>query len=111
MAIFLKTSDPEALLKDFKKKIDSGAIETWSYDQDGDFTHTPPQWKHKAWLQPKIEGGELVFTILHPKDTKISTLVYALYHGRFIEAMLNHCDSLFTESSASAYPSRGDRIS
>lgn len=111
MAILFKTQDPNILLKDFKKKIDDGIIQTWSYDQDGDFTHTPDQWKNKAWLKPKTENGSLVLSIINPKNQSISSLIYAVYHGRFVESMLLHCDSLFSNADISAYPSKNDKIS
>ena len=41
MAVIVKTGDPAGLLKKIKKAIDDKHIETWSYDSDGDFTHTP----------------------------------------------------------------------
>lgn len=111
MAIIIKTTDANKLLSFFKKGIDEGKIVTWSYDQDGDFSHTPDQWKNKAWLRPQIKGGDLVLSILKPQNITISSLVYAVYHGRFIESMLNHCDQLFTDISATALPREGDRVS
>ncbi len=111
MAIHLKTTTPKKLLAAYKKAIDDGSVDTWSYDSDGDFTHTPDQWMRCAWLRPKIiERTELVLYILAPKETKISSVVYAVYHGRFIESMLTHCDKLFSEATASAMPESGDRI-
>lgn len=111
MAIILKTATPDKLLATFKKAIDDNRISTWSYDKDGDFTHTPDQWKNKAWLRPHIKAGQLVLTIINQKDTKISSLVYAVYHGRFIESVLHHCDTLFSDGTATALPSSEDRIS
>lgn len=111
MSILIKTSDPTGLLAVFKKGINNGTIVTWSYDQDGDFTHTPDQWKNKAWLRPSTASGELSFSIIGPKSTNLSSLVYAVYHGRFIEALLNHCDQLFTDAYATAMPTSKDRIS
>lgn len=111
MAIFLETKTPRKLLKAFKKAIDDRHIETWSYDKDGDFTHTPEQWARKAWLRPKvIENERLLLNILSPTDETVSTEVYAVYHGRFIEAMLAHCDSLFVEGKASSLPIDGDKV-
>jgi hypothetical protein len=43
MAIYFGTDDPDKLLFTFKKAIDEGHIATWSYDKDGDFTHTAAQ--------------------------------------------------------------------
>ena len=64
MAINFDTSDPYKLLADFKKAIGTKQVVTWSYDQDGDFTHTPEQWLRKAWLHPNITQGRLTYRIL-----------------------------------------------
>jgi hypothetical protein len=98
MAIYFDTKTPKKLLAAFKKAIDDGHIATWSYDKDGDFTHTAEQWVRRAWLHPEIkEGQTLSMFILAPQDAKISSEIYAIYHGRFIESMLRHCDALFSE--------------
>lgn len=111
MALHFKTTTPKKLLATYKKAIDDGHVATWSYDKDGDFTHTADQWVRKAWLRPKvIEGTELKFIILTPKDTEMSSVVYAVYHGRFIESMLSHCDKLFSQAYASAMPESGDVV-
>jgi hypothetical protein len=111
MAIYLKTTNPHKLLVEFKKAIDDQRVTTWSYDVDGDFTHTPDQWKNKSWLRPKEEAEHLALYIIGPKNTNISTEVYAIYHGRFIESMLVHCDKLFTSANATALPVTGrDRV-
>lgn len=111
MAIKFKTNTPKKLLAAFKKAIDDGHITTWSYDKDGDFTHTPDQWVKKAWLRPSIiEKEQLVLSIVPPIETEISSEIYAIYHGRFIEAMLRHCDSLFTDAIATATPQGRDDV-
>src|SRR6267142_1570402 len=98
MAIHFKTEKPKSLLAAYKKAIDDGHVTTWSYDAEGDFTHTAEQWNRKAWLRPKIqEGSALALYIIKPKDIKISSVIYSVYHGRFIESMLAHCDALFSE--------------
>jgi hypothetical protein len=109
MAIHFETKTPKKLLAAYKKAVDDGHVDTWSYDEDGDFTHTADQWNKKAWLRPNVEPGKkLVFYILKPKDADLSSAVYAVYHGRFIESMLRHCDELFSSSSVSAMPEDGD---
>lgn len=109
MALVFETSEPERLLNAFKRAIDDGRVATWSYDHEGDFTHTTAQWKNAAWLRPR-PGNPLKFNIMCPKDRPISSEVYAIYHGRFIESMLAHCDSLFRNVTATALPAQGDRI-
>ena len=111
MAVYFDTETPQKLLATFKKAIDDGHVDTWSYDKNGDFTHKPDQWKHKAWLRPKIvEGKTLIFSIIRPEGAKISSPVYAVYHGRFIESMLSHCDTIFVTARASALPKEGDLV-
>jgi hypothetical protein len=110
MAVHLITSTPKKLLAAYKRAIDEGRVQTWSYDSDGDFTHTADQWVRKAWLRPKvIEGERLTLFILAPREVVLTSAVYAVYHGRFIESALRHCDSLFTEARASSMPESGDR--
>ena len=111
MAIHFRTETPKKLLAAYKKAIDDGHIKTWSYDKDGDFTHTADQWINNACLRPKIvKGKELVLFILTPKEQKLSSEIYAIYHGRFIESLLRHCDKLFTTGHASAMPEQGDVV-
>lgn len=110
MSLSFTTANPQALLRAFTTGIDEGRIRTWSYDRDGDFTHTPDQWKNKAWLRPSIVAGALVFNIVKPQGINVSTEVYAVYHGRFLEAMLAHCDRLFSDGAASAMAQYGDII-
>ncbi len=111
MALYFKTNSPEKLLTEFKKAIKEGRITTWLYDQDGDFTHSPDQWKNQAWLRPKTEVGQLVLYIIGPQNTNITSEIYAVYHGRFIESMLAHCDNLFVDGIATAFPTGNDNIS
>jgi hypothetical protein len=110
MSIRITTVDANALLANIYKAIDDRKIVTWQYDKDGDFTHTAEQWRNKAWLRPKKETGALVLTIMPPKDVALSTEIYAIYHGRFIEAVLAHFDKQFSSAAASALPKDGDRV-
>jgi hypothetical protein len=111
MALRLLTSTPNKLLSTFKKAIDDGHVDTWSYDTSGDFTHTPGQWRNLAWLRPSVVDGEkLVFQIIRPKGANISTEVYAVYHGRFIESMIAHCNQIFTDARATPIADSDDLV-
>ena len=48
MAIRVATSQPQAVLAAIKRAIEQRHVETWAYDKDGDFTHTPTQWANKC---------------------------------------------------------------
>jgi hypothetical protein len=105
-----ETTDPSALLQRIRSAIDAGRIVTWSYDKDGDFTHTRDQWMNRAWLRPSKETNKLSFFIVPPKGEEISRVIYAVYHGRFIESVLSHCDDAFTYAVATAFPEGADRV-
>jgi hypothetical protein len=110
MSLAFNSANPGLLLATFKRKIDQKHVVTWSYDKDGDFTHETDQWRHKAWLRSEIQAGLLLLHIVRPNNSNVSREVYAIYHGRFIEAMLAHCDTLFSHASASALATSSDQI-
>jgi len=100
----------QGAIAEFKKAIDDKRVVTWAYDQDGDFYHMPQQWREKAWLRPTIyEGKTLTLNYLTRTGTALKE-DYAVYHGRFIESMLAHCDVLFTNATATALPTNRDRV-
>ncbi len=109
MAIVVTTSDPRLLLEAIKKGTKDRRIETWEYN-DGYFTHSPAQWRAQAFFRPNITGEGLVLNIIRPKDRNVSSEVYAVYHGRFIEMLLAHFDRMFDFSRASALASTGDLV-
>lgn len=104
------TSNPQGLLAAMKKAIDQGHVTTWKYDSDGDFTHTPDQWRGKAWLRPKVVAGELQFGILFPSGQQQTRLLYAVYHGRFIEMAMSHFDKSFGVAVGTALAKTPDVI-
>jgi len=102
MAITVRTGNPFGLLAALRKAIDDKHIQTWSYDAQGDFTHTPAQWSGKAWLRPSVGAGTLVFGLLGQKNVVMKKSVYGVYHGRFIEELLTHFDHRFSTAVATA---------
>ena len=108
MAVYVKTENASELLGKLKKAIDEDKIKTWKYDEDGDFFHSPDQWQYNGWLRPVTTEKYLVFGIICPKNESMSTLTYAVYHGRFIEMMLNNFDSDFDLIYASAQKTKYD---
>jgi hypothetical protein len=109
MAIIIETSQAADLLEKIKSAIVGGEIVTWAYDDDDDFTHTAKQWEYEAWLRPSIGKDRLTFYIVPPTTKVISTEIYAIYHGRFIESILAHFDSEFVQAYATAMPKGRDQ--
>jgi hypothetical protein len=110
MSVRIFCDDPERLLRDIREAIRNQSVETWEVDKDNDFTHSPSQWKNKAWFRPIVEDDRLVFKIMGQKSSKMSKATYGVYHGRFIEMLLTHFDSKFRRASATALPADGDSV-
>jgi hypothetical protein len=103
MAIQVDTVDPQGLLDAIYEAIDEGHIDTWTYDEDGDFIHDTPdqQWVGKAWLHP-VPGVTALTLNAVPSTDGLSEEAYAVYHGRFIEMLLAHFDKQFSDAKATA---------
>jgi hypothetical protein len=110
MAVNVQCSEPQELLNGIRKAIRDGSIETWLVDSDGDFTHAPTQWKHKAWFRPRVTDDRLIFNILAPRGTDMTRTVYGVYHGRLIEMLLTHFDLKFARACATALATTGDLV-
>lgn len=110
MAVIVHSSDPPAVLRAIRSAVSEGKIETWTIDADGDFTHSPEQWRRKAWFRAKVSDDRIIFNIFPPQKTVMGSVTYAVYHGRFIEMLLAHFDTKFARAVATALPSDGDRV-
>jgi hypothetical protein len=110
MAVRVFCSYPRRVLESISAKVRTGAIETWQIDDDGDFTHSPDQWKYLAWFRPVVEDDRIVFRILGRPGAVMSKATYGVYHGRFIEMLLTHFDVQFSRVTATALPAEGDII-
>lgn len=108
MALEICTSAPQRLLNRIKQLIDEKKIVTWQYDADGDFTHTPDQWRAQAWLRPRVELGKLRFGLLGKQGQVMTHAVYGVFHGRFVEMLATHVTDYFSDVSVSADKAQGD---
>jgi hypothetical protein len=88
MKLEIGVSRPKAFLNRIKAAIDDGTVATWSYDADGDFTHTPKQWVNKAWLRPSVDEteGTITLVVVHNTDATVK----GVYLGRFAEMLVSH---------------------
>lgn len=112
MSVIVKTKQPHRLVKRIKELIDNNEIDTWEYDSDGDFTHSPDQWHNHCWMHPHVTqaGEEVVFAIIGRIHFDITTTEYAVYHGRFIEMLLSHFDTMIRSAEATSMPTKYDII-
>lgn len=110
MAVRVLCDEPQKLLKKINAAVEDGTVGTWQIDDDGDFTHTPRQWIYQAWFRPAVLSKTLVFNIFGPASKQVSTTAYAIYHGRFVEMLLNHFDEDFSSAIATAMPEGDDSV-
>jgi hypothetical protein len=113
MAINVTTGNGQALLAAIYKAIDDKKVDTWRYETHGSvkyLTHCADQWDEKAWLKSTVQAPGLVLNIVKPKSTNISTVVYSVYHGRFIEMLLAHFDEQMSGAAATAMPTLADVV-
>ena len=61
------------------------------------------------WMSGNMEHAADYYS-LAPSGVQMSNTAYGVYHGRFIESMLTHCDKLFTETRATAMPTIDDIV-
>ncbi|MBG1265512.1 hypothetical protein [Nostoc sp. WHI] len=102
MAILIYTTKPKILLKAIYEGINNNEIKTWKFDKEKDFTHTPEQWKNKAWLHPNISITGLQFGLIGEENIVMTKLIYGVYHGRFLEMLLTHFDDYFLRATITA---------
>jgi hypothetical protein len=106
----LKTNDPSGLLAAIKKRIDSRDIQSWFYDNDGDFTLKAPRWEFEAWLRPAVEIGSLNMAIVAPLNERLSAETYAVFHAQFMQMVLTWFDDQVDEAIATAMPEDADDV-
>lgn len=97
MSVIAITSKPDDLLSRIRSQIDAGNIDTWEYDDAGDFTHVPDQWHRRAWLHPIAtpSGALLTFKLIARENAIVTPTIYGVYHGRFIEMLVTHFENEF----------------
>jgi len=112
MAVIVYADDPNQFTETLQRIFDDGDVKAWIRDDDGDYTHSPSQWIQMAWFRIRPpEMDRVVFSLLGAKGMKMSTEVYAVYHGRFIEMLLTHLDHEFSDVEATAQRHPRDRFS
>jgi hypothetical protein len=106
MALTITTADAEALRKDILERLDRLAVEGWESDGES-FTLTDPEWGGKAWVRAFSEPGRLVLGLVPAEGGVMAGGLYAAYHGRLVELLLQHFRELVSSvqvTGAVTYP-------
>ncbi|MDM8556915.1 hypothetical protein QUF75_19485 [Desulfococcaceae bacterium HSG7] len=109
MAVMVYAEEPKWLLNAIYEELEDNEITTWKCDNEGDLTHSPSQWRHIAWMRPRVRKGRLIFNIIAGEDI-VSKRIYGVYHGRLIEMLLTHFDDDIRRLYATSLPSKGDIV-
>ena len=86
--------------------IGSGRIKSWAVVDTG-LTCTAKDHASKAFFREVKHLGNPCFAIFRPKQFGISSDIYAVYHGLFIEMMLGNFMLKFSDVRATALPISG----
>lgn len=93
-------------IKNLQRFISNGSSSTWCVDSEGDFTHTPQQWRNRAWFRLRKDlsprSRTVCFGIISSKTYRFTKEIYAIYHGRFAEMLLAHFDDDIANISLSS---------
>ncbi len=100
MAIIVKTENPKELLQAIYEAIDKKEIKTWECDRRKWFTHSEGQFSYKAWFKPTVRETSLRFDIVPADKIDLTLIIYAYYHGHFIQMLLSHFYNEFTSACA-----------
>jgi len=106
------TSGPTELLVAIRKAISDGTVATWDSTPQGSITHTAAsgQWKNKAWFRGVVGDDGIIFNIIRPKGSNVSSEVYAIYHGRLAEMLLAHFDASIESIEITSLAGDGDVV-
>lgn len=91
MALIVRTNDPRLILDQLRNEFEEGLIDSWSYDDDGDFSNVG-QWEGKGWFRPIIEEdlSSIKFIIIGRNTIPMTRMEYSVLHSSFLEVILNH---------------------
>lgn len=91
MAIILKTRKPKELKNILQKKIETGFINDWSCDKDGDFTYNLEPLNSLAWFRPYIQDNKsLTFGIIRRNGYNLTIGEYSMYHSLFTDMLIRN---------------------
>jgi hypothetical protein len=103
MSIRVKTDAPSDLIEAIDEAISDGLVESWTVDDDGDYSLTNPDWSSYGWMTPSTRSGdEIVFNVLGVQNRDMTIGEYALLHSEFLYILLNNFDSKFFSATISA---------
>lgn len=108
ITIVLKGVTSNELLKKINEYIDNNIIQTWEYDEIGDYTAISNQWYLSAWIRPYVIDDSIVkFGIISHRGVDMTSSLYALYHCRFVEMLLVYFDTWVKEINVSPLMIKG----
>jgi hypothetical protein len=110
MAVRAFTDDPQALLSAIKRGVAEGIVNGWKIDEDGDLTLASEAFANQAWMRPKVLDDRLLFNIVGRQGARMSTHLYAVYHGRLVQMLLNYFDTRLKTATATALPTPADQV-
>jgi hypothetical protein len=99
LMVFAFTTNGDRLIQQLLAKLKDGSIATW----EGRYlkgkvlalTHLPGQYADCAYFRPQFREHGVRFDYLPGTKNRCPTDTFAVYHGRFSELIIQHCNGLF----------------
>ena len=86
---------PKQLVEKINAFIKNKRITTWDIDNENDYILNLDEYRYKAWMSidDRIEGYTLHFCIIESRKYAMTKEIYAVYHTRFAEMLLEYFDT------------------
>jgi hypothetical protein len=114
MAILTTTKNPKGLVAALKAAIKIRAAHTWVHRATAKykdlFTHNGEgnRFLEAAFFCPSVVAGGVIFNLYSPGSKPVEYGVWGVYHGRFVELLVNHGDDLCEFIEVPPLPTAGD---
>jgi hypothetical protein len=86
---------PGQLVEKINTLIKNKRITTWDIDDENDYILNIDEYRYKAWMSidDRIEGNTLFFCIIESRKYALTKEIYAVYHCKFAEMLLEYFDT------------------
>lgn len=94
--ITVKTrKDPRFLIDKLIAFLNEKSIDTWEIDDEDDFTLSSEKYRFKAWMtvDKRLRTNSFNICIIESKKYPMTKSIYAAYHCKFAEMLLEYFDT------------------
>lgn len=88
-------NNPQFLIDKLIAFLNEKSIDTWEIDDEDDFTLCSEKYRFKAWMtiDKRIKNKAFNICIIESKKYPMTKSIYAAYHCKFAEVLLEYFDT------------------